>query len=146
MRQQSSTYINLSIGTRPVGSVACICMRPTNSTYHVCTQPVCTTAVSHMSYLGFYLQDQVRSFATLNHILFCLSLSIMIHNQSQHIQALQQLTHAPQQYNLNATQSCISNQHTREIISALNHKSVSHSINQHKPHHNNHTKNALSIY
>jgi hypothetical protein len=34
---------------------------------------------------------------------------------------------------------------TIAIISILNHKSVSHSINQHKPHHSNHTKNALSI-
>ena len=33
-----------------------------------------------------------------------------------------------------------------EIISILNHKSVSHSINQHKPHHNNHTKNFLRIH
>jgi hypothetical protein len=58
----------------------------------------------------------------------------------------QQLTHAPQQYNMNATQSCINNQHTIAIISELKHKSFSHSINQHKPHHNIHTKNALSIH
>jgi hypothetical protein len=96
--------------------------------------------------LGFSFHHTLRSSATFNHILFCLSLSNLTHNQSQHIQALQQLTHAPQPYNMNATQSCISNQYTIAIISVLNHKSVAHSINQHKPHHNNHTKNALSIH
>jgi hypothetical protein len=83
---------------------------------------------------------------SFHHILLCLSLSNMNHKHSQHIQSLQQLTHAPQQYNMNATQSCIRNQHTIAIISALNNKSVSHSINQHKPHHNIHTKNALRIH
>jgi hypothetical protein len=74
--------------------------------------PVCTTTcVSLLSYLGFSLQDQLRSSATFNHILLCLSLSNLTHNQSQHIQALQQLTHASQPYNMNATQSCISNQY-----------------------------------
>jgi hypothetical protein len=147
MRQQSSTDINLSTGTRPVGSATRVCTRPTSSTTRVCTRPVCTTTcVSLLSYLGFSLQDELRSSATFNHILLCLSLSNLTHNQSQHIQALQQLTHAPQPYNMNATQSCIRNQHTIEIISVLNHKSVSHSINQHKPNHNNHTKNALSIH
>jgi hypothetical protein len=97
-------------------------------------------------YLGFSLQDELKSYATFNHILFYLSLSNMTHNQSQHIQALQQLTNAHQPYNINATQSCIRNQHIMEIISVLEHKSVAHSINQHKPHHNNHTKNALSIH
>jgi hypothetical protein len=96
--------------------------------------------------LEFSLQAELRSSVAFNYILFCLSLSNLIHNQSQHIQALQQLTHAPQQYNMNATQSCIRNQHTIAIISALNHKSAAHSINQHKPHHNIHTKNALSIH
>jgi hypothetical protein len=96
--------------------------------------------------LGFSFYHTLRSSATFNHILFCLSLSNLIHNQSQHVQALQKLTHAPQQYNMNATQLCIRNQHTIEIISTLKNKSVSHSINQHKPHHNNHTKNALSIH
>jgi hypothetical protein len=47
---------------------------------------------------------------------------------------------------MNATQTCVNNQYTIAIISILNHKSVSHSINQLKPHHNNHTKNALSIH
>jgi hypothetical protein len=96
--------------------------------------------------LGFYFHHTLRSFATFNHILLCLSLSNLTHNQSQHIEALQQLTHAPQKYNMNATQSCISNQHTVAFISALNHKSVAHFINQHEPHHNSHTKNSLSIH
>jgi hypothetical protein len=47
---------------------------------------------------------------------------------------------------MNDTQSCISNQYTIAIISVLNHKSVSHSINQHKPNHNSHTKNSSSIH
>jgi hypothetical protein len=47
---------------------------------------------------------------------------------------------------LEHTQSCIRNQYTIAIISVLNHNSVSHSINQHKPNHNNHTKNSLSIH
>ena len=97
-------------------------------------------------YLGFSLQDELRSSATFNHIIFCLSLPNLTHNRSQHIQDLQQLTHAPQQYNMSSTQSCISNQHIMEIISVLNHKIVSHSISQHKPHHNSHTKNDLSIH
>jgi hypothetical protein len=122
-------------------------MCPTSSTTRVCMRPVCTTTcVSLLSYLGFSLQDKLRSSATFNHIHLCLSLSNLNHNQSQHIQALQQLTHASQPYNMNATQSCIRNQYTIAIISVLNHKSVSHSINQHKPNHNNHTKNALSIH
>jgi hypothetical protein len=97
-------------------------------------------------YLGFSLQDELKSSATFNHILFCLSLYNLTHNQSQHIQPLQELTHAPQPYNMNATQSWISNQHIMAIISILNHKSDSHSINQHKPDHNSHTKNALRIH
>jgi hypothetical protein len=91
-------------------------------------------------YLGFSLLDELRSSTKFNHILFCRSLSIMTHNQ-QHIQSLQQLIHAPQPYNMNATQSCISNQNIMVVISVLNHKSASHSINQQKPHHNSHTKN-----
>ena len=47
---------------------------------------------------------------------------------------------------MNATQWCIRNQHIISIISVMNHKSVSHSINQHKPHHSNHTKNSLGIH
>jgi hypothetical protein len=86
--------------------------------------------------LGFYFHHTLRFSATFNHIVFYLSLSDLIRNQSQHIQSLQQLTHASQPYNMNATQSCIRNQYTTKIISLLNHKSVSHSINQHKPHHN----------
>jgi hypothetical protein len=96
--------------------------------------------------IGFYFIRTLRYFATLNHILLCLSLSNLTHNQSQHIQSLQQLTRAPQSYNMNATQSCIRNQHIIEIISAMNHKSVSHSINQQKSHHNSHTKNLLNIH
>ena len=88
----------------------------------------------------------LRSSATYNHFLLCLPLSKLTHNQSQHIQALQQLTHASQPYNMNSTQSCIRNQCIMEIISVLNHKSVSHSINQHKSNHNSHTKNSLSIH
>jgi hypothetical protein len=97
-------------------------------------------------YLGFSLQDELRSSATFNHILLCLSLSNLTHNQSQHIQDLQQLTDVHQPYNMNATQSCIRNHHIMEIILVLDHKSVDHSINQHKLHQNNHTKNALSIH
>jgi hypothetical protein len=97
-------------------------------------------------YLVFSFQDEIRSSATFNHILFYISLSNLIHNQSQHIQALQQLTHAPQPYNKNATPSCIRNQHIMEIILVLNHKSDAHSISQHKPHHNNHTNNSLRIH
>jgi hypothetical protein len=96
--------------------------------------------------LGFSFHHTLGSSATFNYILFCLSLSNLTHNQSQHIQVLQQLTHSPQQYNMNVTQSCKSNQHTIEIIPTLNHKSVSHSINQYKPNHNIHTKNSLSIH
>jgi hypothetical protein len=96
--------------------------------------------------LGFSFDHTLRYYATLNHILLCLSLSNLTHNQSQHIQALQQLTYAPQSYNMNATQSSIRNRHIIAIISTLNHKSVSHSINQQKSHQNNHTKNALSIH
>jgi hypothetical protein len=95
--------------------------------------------------LGFSFHHTLRYFAAFNHILFCLSLSNLTHNQSQHIQDLQQLTHAPQPCNMNATQSCIRNQHMIVIISVLNHKSDAHSIIQHKPHHNIHTKNALRI-
>jgi hypothetical protein len=147
MRQHSSTDTNISIGTRPVGSVTHVCTRPTSSTTRVCTRPVCTTTcVSLLSYLGFSLQDKLISSTTFNHIHFCLSLSNMNHNQSQHIQDLQQLTHASQPYNMNVTQSCISHQYTIAIISILNHKIVSHSINQHKPNHNTHTKNSLSIH
>jgi len=122
-------------------------MHPTSGTYRVCMQPICTTVcISLLSYLGFYLQDKLRSYATFNHIHLCISLFNMNHNQSKHIQSLQQLTHASQPYNMNSTQSCISNQYAIAIISVLNHKSDSHSINQHKPHHNNHTKNSLSIH
>ena len=96
--------------------------------------------------LGFYFHHTLRSSATFKHILFCLSLSNLTHNQSKHIRSIQQLTHAPQQYNMNSTPSCIRNKHTIVIISTLNHKSVSHYINQHKPHHNNYTKNSLRIH
>jgi hypothetical protein len=145
--QQSSKDINLSTGTRHVGSATHVCTCPIGSATSCMYGPVCTTTyVSHMSYLGFSLQDQLRSSTTFNHILFCLSLSNMTYKKSHHIQALQQLTHVPQPYNMNATQSCIRNQHIMTIISVLNHKSVAHSINQQKPHHNNHTKNALSIH
>jgi hypothetical protein len=137
----------MSTGTQRFCSATRVCMCHTSSTTHVCTRPICTTTcISLLSYLGFSLQNELRSYANFNHILFYLSLSNLTHNQSQHIQALQQLTHAPQSYNMNATQSCIRNHHTIELISVLNHKSVSHSINQHKPNHNNHTKNALSIH
>jgi hypothetical protein len=147
MRQQSSTDTNLSIGTRPVSSAIQVCTFPTNSTARVCTWPIHTTAcVSLLSYLRFSLQDKLRSSTSFSHIPFCLSLSNLNHNQSQHIQALQQLTHASQPYNMNATQSCISKKYTIKIISVLNHKSVSHSINQHKSNHNSHTKNSLSIH
>jgi hypothetical protein len=54
----------------------------------------------------------------------------MNHNQSQHIQALQQLTHTPQPYNMNDIQSCIRNQYTMEIISVLNHKKHSYQLNE----------------
>jgi hypothetical protein len=94
----------------------------------------------------FLLQDKLRSSAAFSHIHFCFSLSNLNHNQSQHIQALQKLTHAPQPYNMNVIQSCMSNQYTMEIISVLNHKNVAHSINQHKLNHNSHTKNASSIH
>ena len=96
--------------------------------------------------LGFSFHHTLRSSATFIHILLCLSLSKLTHSQTQHIQSLQKLTHAPQPYNMNATQSCINNQYTIAIISVLNHKSVTHSINQHKLHHNSHTKNSLSIH
>jgi hypothetical protein len=112
---------------------------------YVCDQSILQPAYT-FDQLGFSLLHILKSFATRNHILFCLSLSKLTHNQSQHIQTFQQLTHSPQPYNMNATQSCISNQNTIAITSSLNHKSVSHSINQNKPHHNKHTKNALSIH
>ena len=44
MRQQSSTDINLSIGTRPIGSEAHVCTRPTSSAVYVYTCPSNTTA------------------------------------------------------------------------------------------------------
>jgi hypothetical protein len=96
--------------------------------------------------LEFSFHLTLRSSVAFNHILFCILLSNLTHKQSQHIQALQQLTHSPQPYNMNATQSCIRKNHTIAIKSVLNNKSVSHSINQYKPHHNNHTKNALRIH
>jgi hypothetical protein len=124
-----------------------ICTHPTSSTARVCTWTSLYYNLRITSeLLGFSLHHTLISSATFNHILFCLSLSNLIHNQSQHIQSLQQLTHASQPYNMNATQSCIRNRYTIEIISVLNHKSVAHSINQHKPHHKSHTKNALSIH
>jgi hypothetical protein len=130
MRQQSSTDTNLSIGTRPVNSATHICMCPISSTGRVSMWPVYTTAcVSLLSYLGFSFQDKLRSSVAFNHIHFCLSLSNLNHYQSQHIQALQQLTYASQPYNMNVTQSCISNQYTIAIISVLNYESASHFIN-----------------
>jgi hypothetical protein len=146
MRQQSSTDINLS-QVRDLSVVQPAYVRAL-AHYNPRMYAVSLYYSLHMpsELLRVFFQDQLRSSATFNHILICLSLSNLIHNQSQHIQSLQQLTHASQPYNMNATQSCIRNQYTIEIISTLNHKSVSHSINQHKPHHNNHTKNALSIH
>jgi hypothetical protein len=97
--------------------------------------------------LGFYLLEKLRSSAAFSHIHFCLSQSNLYHNQSQHIYALQQLTHAPQPYNTNVTQSFISNQYTMATISVLKHKSVAHSVNEPiKPYHNIHTKDALRIH
>jgi hypothetical protein len=137
----------MSTDTRPVGSKTRVCTRPISSTTHVCTRTICTTTcISLLSYLGFSLQDTLRSSAAFNHIHFCLSFSNLNHNQSQHIQVLQKLTYASQPYSMNATKSCIRNQYTIAIISVLNYESVSHSINQHKPNHNNHTKNALRIH
>jgi len=147
MRQQSLIYVDLWICARPIPSVARVCTHPTNSTTHVCTWLVyTTTCVSLLSYLGFYFQDKLRSYGTLNDIHLCLSLSNLNHNLSQHMQSLQQLTHASRPYNMNATQSCIRNQYAIEIISILNHKRDTHSINQNKSNHNNHTNNSLIIY
>jgi hypothetical protein len=103
-RNQSSTDTNLSTGTRPVSSAARVCTCPTNSTTRVCTRPVCTTTcVCLLSNLGFSLHGKLRSFVALSHIHFGHSLSDLNQNQSQHIHALPQLTHAPQSYNMNAT-------------------------------------------
>jgi hypothetical protein len=103
MSKQSSTNINLSIGTRPIGSATRICTCPTISISHICMQPVCsTTHISNLSYLGFSLEYQLISFVTFNHILLCLLLSNLTHNQWQYIQALQNIIHASQPYNMNA--------------------------------------------
>jgi hypothetical protein len=112
------------------------------TTYQQCNSRMYATSLYYnlrntSKKLGFYFYHTLRSSTTFNHIFFCLSISNLIHNQSQHVQALQKLTHAPQQYNMNSTQLCIRNQHTIEIISTLKNKSVAHSINQHKPHDNN---------
>jgi hypothetical protein len=53
--------------------------------------------------LGFSFHHTLRSSVTFNHILLCLSMFNLTHNQSQHIQSLQQLTHVSQPYNMNVT-------------------------------------------
>jgi hypothetical protein len=104
-------------------------------TYLYCSLPITSEQ------LGFSLLEKIRSSAAFSHIHFYISFSDLYHNQSKNIYALQQLTHSPQPYNMNVTQSFISNQYTmtQRVFLAL-------SINQHKPYHNIYTNNALSIH
>jgi hypothetical protein len=88
-RNQSSTYTNISIGTQPVSSATCVCMRPTSITACVCTRPVCTTTYVFLLSIRVFFTCKLRSSTTFSHIHFFLSLSNLNHNQSQHIYALQ---------------------------------------------------------
>ena len=102
MRQQSSIDINMSTGTRPVSSATRVCMCP-GSLQPMCERSQCIMQQAYASeQLGFSFLHMLRSSASCNHFLFCLPLSKLTHNQSQYIQALQQLAHAPQQINMNA--------------------------------------------
>jgi hypothetical protein len=79
-------------------------MCPTSSTTLVCMRPSLYCSLCMPSeQLGFSLLEKLKSYATFSHVHFCLSLSNLDHNQSQHIYALQKLTHAPQPYTMNAT-------------------------------------------
>jgi hypothetical protein len=75
---------------------------------HLTTYLYCNLRIPSKK-LGFSLFERLRSSTSFIHIHLCLSLSNLYHKIYQHIYSLQQLTHAPQPYNMNAIQSCIRN-------------------------------------
>ena len=88
MRQQSSIDINLSTGTRPVSSVACVCTCP-GSLQPACECGQCIMQQTYASKkLVFCFLHMLKSSTTCNHFLFYLPLSKLTHSQSQYIQAL----------------------------------------------------------
>jgi hypothetical protein len=146
MRQQSSTNINLQ-QVRDLSIVQHV---------YVCTLPVVQpTYVRDQSILQrVYTYEQLRFFFSSHTQLLCnlqshslMSFTVQSDPQSVTTHPISSTTHScSSTIQYECYSSCISNQNTIASILALNHKSVSHSINQYKPHHNNHTKNALSIH
>jgi hypothetical protein len=89
----------------------------------------------------YHFHHILRSATTCKRNFLCLPLFNLTTNQSQHIQALQYLTHAPQPINMNAN----SIMH-KKIVYHTNHittESKNYFSLHHKSHHINHTKNSL---
>jgi len=88
-----STILNIyqsAIGTRPISSSSRVCKRPGSlQPVYVCGQYIQQPVYAFWPIRVYPFHHTLRSSATCNHILFCLSLSKLINNQSQYIQALQ---------------------------------------------------------